>query len=315
MLLARLWLAVMALTLASAASAQDDIALSPTSMAVPGETSTADPCQLRLAPTRTIHYRGARSRGYESASDRIHSELATIAIEHGGDGCTYIVRIEPDGGPGQAQMHSGPNALIFQIDHAGRDSVQAGNVVEIQGSIPRGQRQRQAQFQISLPPGQLVPAGQYIGRVLVSLYDSRDGGQELVTRQSVEVVTRVAPSVTASFGSDARGGLRSTTLDFGPMRKGLEKSVDFAVDANTLYSIYLLSQNGGELRHEFTPTGIAYDLRIDGKLVAPAPGAETALIKGATSSQHRLGILIRPDTTHAPAGKYTDRLTLVIAGD
>ena len=104
-------------------------------------------------------------------------------------------------------------------------------------------------------------------------------------------------------------------LDFGSMRKGLEKSVDFAVDANTLYSIYLLSQNGGELRHEFTPTGIAYDLRIDGKLVAPAPSAETALVKGAASSQHRRGILIRPDTTHAPAGKYTDRLTLVIAGD
>ena len=87
------------------------------------------------------------------------------------------------------------------------------------------------------------------------------------------------------------------------------------MDANTLYPSYLRSQNGGELRHEFTPTGIAYDLRIDGKLVAPAPSAETALVKGAASSQHRRGILIRPDTTHAPAGKYTDRLTQMIVGD
>ena len=65
---------------------------------------------------------------------------------------------------------------------------------------------------------------------------------------------------------------------------------------------------------QFVPAAVESQT-VDGKLVAPAPSAETALVKSAASSQHRLGILIRPDTTHAPAGKYTDRLTQVIVGD
>jgi hypothetical protein len=315
MLRARALLAGLTLLFASAAAAQDDMSLSPASIAPLGEQPAADPCQLRLAPTPALRYRGARSRGYEGSSDRLHTELGTITVEHGGDECTYMVRIEPDGGPGRAQLHSGSNTLTFQIDHAGRDSVQAGNVVEMRGSLSRGQRQRQAGFQISLPPGQRVPAGQYVGRVIVSLFDSRDGRQDLITRQSVDVVTQVAPSVVASFGSNAGGGVHSTALDFGPLMKGQEKSLDFSVAANTPYSIDLVSQNGGKLRHEFSDNGIGYDVRVDGRLVEPAPGEETPLLKGSSSAQHSLDVLIRTDTSYALAGKYTDRLTLVIAAD
>ena len=315
MLPARIWLAALALIFADAAWAQDDMSLSPVSMAAPGAQSAADSCQLRLAPTPAIWYRGARSRGYEGNSDRFHTELGAVAIEHRGESCTYIVRIEPDTGAGQAVLRSGSNTLNFQIDPAGRDTVQSVNVVEVPGSIPRGQPQRQANFQISIPPGQHVPAGQYTGRLMVSLFDSRDGGQELVTRQTVDVVTQVAPSVVASFGSDAQAGIKSMDVGFGTLMKGQEKSLEFSVAANTPYSIDLLSENAGQLRHEFTSNGIAYDLRIDGQLVQPAAGTETTILQGSTSSQHSLDFMIRTDTALALAGKYSDRLTLIIAAD
>ena len=105
------------------------------------------------------------------------------------------------------------------------------------------------------------------------------------------------------------------TVDFGALMKGQEKSLDFSVAANTPYSIDLLSENAGELRHEFTPNGIAYELRMDGQLVHPAAGTETTILQGSTSSQHRLDFMIRTDTALALAGKYSDRLTLVIGAD
>tara|TARA_R100001244_G_scaffold28828_2_gene28175 strand:- start:832 stop:1779 length:948 start_codon:yes stop_codon:yes gene_type:complete len=315
MLYARLWLAGLALMLANVATAQDALPLSPTSMTEPGTASATDPCRLRLAPAPLIQYRGALSRGYDGDSNRVHTELGALTVEHSGEACAYIVRIEPDAGPGKATLHSGSDTLDVRIDQAGREISSGDNVVEVHGSMPRGQPQRQIKFQVTLPPGQRVRAGQYTGRLAVSLFESRDGGQELVTQQTVDVVTQVAPSVVASFGSDAQGGIKSMDMDFGTLMKGQEKSLDFSVAANTPYSIDLLSENAGELRHEFTPYGIAYDLRIDGQLVQPAAGTETTILQGHTSSQHRLDFMIRTETALALAGKYSDRLTLIIAAD
>lgn len=315
MLYARLWLAGLALMLANAATAQDALPLSPTSMTEPGTGSATAPCRLRLAPAPLIQYRGPLSRGYDGDSNRVHTELGTLTVEHSGEACAYIVRIEPDTGPGKAALYSGAHSLDVRVDQLGREISQGDNVVEVHGSMPRGQPQRQVKFQVSVPPGQRVPAGQYVGRLAVSLFDSRDGGQELVTRQTVDVVTQVAPSVVASFGSDAQAGIKSMDVGFGTLMKGQEKSLDFSVAANTPYSIDLLSENAGQLRHEFTSNGIAYDLRIDGQLVQPAAGTETTILQGSTSSQHRLDFMIRTETALALAGKYSDRLTLIIAAD
>lgn len=280
-----------------------------------GRPDASDPCRLELAPAPVIRYRGALSRGYDGDSNRHHAERASIKIEHAGDTCAYILRVEPDGGPGSATLHSGGDSLVFSVDHVGRPNGRGDNVVELNGSILRGQRQKQAGFEVSIPSGQSVRAGQYVGRLVIYLYEDQGGARDLVSQRVVEVAVDVEPKVVASLGSDPHAGTKSMTMDFGTLVRGQTKTLDFSVDANTLYSVGLMSQNGGELRHEFTSAGIPYEVRVDGDTVQPTEASETTVLSNSSDAQHNMQIMITGNTNSALAGNYSDRLTIVIKAD
>ncbi|WP_143435423.1 hypothetical protein [Henriciella aquimarina] len=308
-------LAIVAVLVSAPCLAQADIPLTPVN-AAPLEKDVVDPCRLQLAPSPVIRYRGALSRGYDSDSSRVHAEVAAIEVEHSGESCSYTVRVEPDGGPGTASLFSGPNALAFNISETGRPDGPGDNVVEVTGMIPRGHPQKQARFQVVIPPRQTAPAGQYVGRIAVSLYKDNGGAREFVAQQSVEVAVDVPPKVAASFGTDPHAGVKSMALDFGTLLQGQEKSLDLSVDANTLYSVDLVSENAGELRHEFTSAGIPYEVRMDGQLVqADGVPGDARILEGVSGGQHSMAFMVTGNTFTALAGKYSDRLTLVITAD
>ena len=274
------------------------------------------PCTLQIRPPDMVVYRGALSRGYDSNSDRQHTEIAKVLIEHEGDSCPYTLRIEPEAGPGTAYMYNGQDALAFEISPPGRSGNSGSNMVEIAGNVARGQFQRTIPFDVQIPAGQRTVAGRYAGRLEVSLYPDTSAAGEPADRQYMEVVVDVLPRVDASFGTDPLARRKSRRLDFGTLRKGQKSSVDFSVTANTGYSVKMVSDNRGALHHEFTPSSIEYDVYLDGNPVSIEESASReVLLSGASSSQHSIDLLITGDTDKALAGNYTDRLTLIISAD
>ncbi|MBR9808399.1 MAG: hypothetical protein GYB49_14375 [Alphaproteobacteria bacterium] len=279
-----------------------------------GEQPT--PCTLQIRPPDMVVYRGALSRGYNSDSDRQHTEIAKVIIEHEGDACPYTLRIQPETGRGTAYMYNGQNTLEFEVSPPGRSGGSGSNMVEIAGNVARGQFQRTVSFDLQIPPGQKTVAGRYVGRLEVSLYPDTSAAGELADRQYMEVVVDVLPRIDASFGTNAIGGQKTTSLNFGKLQKGQKSSIEFSVTANIGYSIKVTSDNSGTLRHEHTTSGIDYSVYLDGtRISVDASSASETLLSSATNSQHSMDFLITSNTSKALAGNYTDRLTLVVSAD
>ncbi|WP_146739706.1 hypothetical protein [Hyphomonas pacifica] len=261
-------------------------------------------------------YRGALSRGYNSESDRQHTETSKVLIKHAGDSCPYTLRIEPEGGAGTAYMYNGQEVLEFEVSPPGRSGALGNNIVELSGNIARGQFQRTVPFEVQIPSRQKTLAGRYTARLEVSLYSDASSVGELADRQYMELVVDVLPRIDASFGTDPVAHQKSQTLDFGTLRQGQKSSLDFSVTANTGYSIKMVSDNRGVLRHEFTQSSIDYDVFLDGNVVSlEGSPPNDILLSAVTNSHHRMDLLITGNTETGLAGHYSDRLTLVISAD
>ena len=279
----------------------------------PESESNLQECEMRISPPSTITYRGPFSRGYDAASSYSHAERATVRILHEGGACQYMLRIEPDTGPGEGHIHSASGHLIYNIEPSGGQGQNADNLVELSGSFSSNQSQKEVPFQISMPIGQRALAGMYSGRVALSLYRTDNGAEELVDQQSVYFASEVAPKVSASFGELASGNNNSIDLDLGTMTRNQKASVDFAVSANTNYKVNFESVNSGALRHELSGLTLDYDIRIDGQLLRDSYPNSATLFTSNENSRHRLDFELRDDATLGVAGKYSDRLSLIIS--
>ncbi|WP_370172521.1 MULTISPECIES: hypothetical protein [Hyphomonas] len=278
-----------------------------------GGEANAPECELRISPPSTLTYRGPFSRGYDTGSSHAHAELASVKILHDGDTCQYFLRIEPDTGPGEARLVAGNGQLTYHIEQRGGQGRSANNVIELPGSFSRNQPQTEVPFQVSLPTGQSARAGVYSGRMALSLYRTDNGAEELVDQQSLYLTSNVAPKVSASFGDVATGNNQSADLNLGMMTRHQKASLDFAVSANTDYKVNLESQNAGALKHEFSDNVLDYDIRIDGQLLRDSDPNSATLFTSNENSRHRLDFELRDDPTLGVAGKYSDRLTLIIS--
>lgn len=270
-------------------------------------------CEMRISPPSTITYRGPFSRGYDAASSYSHAERATVSILHEGGTCQYMLRIEPDTGPGEGRIHSASGHLIYNIEPSGGQGRDADNVVELSGSFSGNRLQKDVPFQVTMPTGQRAMAGVYNGRIALSLYRTDNGIEELMDQQSMFVTSNVTPKVSASFGDLANGNNQSVDLNLGMMTRHQNASLDFAVSANTDYKVNLESQNSGALKHEFSDNLLDYEIRIDGQVVRDSDPNAATLFSGNDNSRHRLDFELQGDPALGVAGKYSDRLTLIIS--
>lgn len=279
-----------------------------------GAAPEAEPaCEMRISPPSALTYRGPFSRGYDAASSHAHAELASVKILHDGGTCQYTLRIEPETGPGDATLSASSGQLKFHIEPRGGQGRNASNVIELPGAFSRNQPQTDVPFQVTMPTGQRAMAGVYNGRIALSLYRTDNGIEELMDQQSMFVTSNVTPKVSASFGDLANGNNQSVDLNLGMMTRHQNASLDFAVSANTDYKVNLESQNSGALKHEFSDNLLDYEIRIDGQVVRDSDPNAATLFSGNDNSRHRLDFELQGDPALGVAGKYSDRLTLIIS--
>ncbi|MEQ8559138.1 MAG: hypothetical protein RIB03_12545 [Henriciella sp.] len=239
-------------------------------------------------------------------------EVVTLKVAHRGEQCRYRIQIEPDAGASAPLLTSPSGSLEYGIQDGG-PNVTADSRVEKFGMFSDMQREASHQFEIRVAPGQDVRAGRYTGHIRVSLFKDDNGLDTFQDERIVEVVADVAPTVSASFGTDPLAGSRSADIDFGVLSRNQSRSLQFSVAANTGYSLSLSSRERGRLKHEFTDFGIPYDLVLDGREIDLETAEHDQHLTGLQSSQHDLRFDVSSDPQTALAGFYSDQLTIVIA--
>lgn len=273
-------------------------------------------CQLQLDQPSAIFFRGARSRGYSGKDSRHHIERAGLKIRHSGGACGYILQIEPANGSYTPEMRSATDTLRFNIRAEGRQSGPSDQIIELHGRFYEGQVIKTAAFEVTVPTGQSVSAGNYSGDLTATLFLDNDGIREFISSGPLYVTTNVEPRVSASIGQDAYAGVQSANFDFGQLRSGKQKSINFAVDANTNYQVAFKSLNQGQLIHEYSSASLAYQVTIDGKALQRELLTDgTPVLRGQQSTRHDVGIEIIGNTATALAGNYSDLLTIVISAE
>ena len=277
--------------------------------------STVGECQLDVRVPSEVYFRGLHSRGYVSSDSAVHRENITLELRHSGNACAYLARIETATG-NAPQMASQQDVLEYRIVSDQNQSGRTGESIEFPGFFRAGDGQSTLRFGIEVPIEQHVGTGRYEDELVVSIYDFTSGTLQLVSSRSFQVTTQVPASVSASFGANADAGLTSTTLEFGRLQQNKTRSVEFAVNANTPYDISFESENGGALKHFASEAEITYALKMDGTLI-PRSAIESgdAVIQGSTNSVHGLDIEILDDVRQAVAGRYEDRLTIIITAE
>jgi hypothetical protein len=129
-----------------------------------------------------------------------------------------------------------------------------------------------AEFYLVLPRGQFAQPGTfYDSAPSLSLHAQSPAG----VISSIELDTRpllVRQSVKASVGISIAGGGVATTLSFGELAAGKERSVAIRTTANYAYSLCLRSANGSVMSLDAEPQGqtwtIPYTLQVNSALVS-----------------------------------------------
>lgn len=158
----------------------------------------------------------------------------------------------------------------------------------------------------------ISPKSLYRGSLRLTLLDEQG---KTLDQSDVEFKSMITSVVQAQFGqSNSASGLNSTRLDFGELKQGSWRSATLAVRANTGYTITLSSANGGGLVHSSQPQQrIAYQLRLDGRLVALNQPITGLSASGSGRHSHDIQVEIG-SMQQVLAGEYRDSLLITVSG-
>lgn len=274
-----------------------------------------EPCRLSLSLPLRVEFRGARSRGYETGSGETHKERVQVTVRHTGGPCSYVLVVGPEQSGGDLFLKGDKERLAYEIGPPGSGAGPLGLGLTFPGTFGEGTDSHQISFDIAVPPDQYVGAGHYRNRLAFSLFDDSEQARVFMTTRTVEIGTTVPARVRASIGDDPKAGIRLKQIDFGQLRKGVRRSLGFSVSANTSVSIELTSENQGRLVHEHSDYAIPYHLSLNGRSVLGNDASK--FLVDTETARHAL----KPDliaeigdvASNAPAGRYADRLTIVIS--
>ena len=187
-------------------------------------------------------------------------------------------------------------------------------------SVPPSQT-ASADYSLVMSRGQLAFPGTYQDdRVTLSLHVRDSQGRIGAEEQDTEPL-QITQTVKASVGISVAGGGLTTTLNFGDLATGQERSVMLQARANHAYSLLLRSQNGGAMKLDPEIPGqswtIPYSLRVNSAAVSLLPSSTIHRSfprhsDGAES--HMLAFRIE-DMPDRRAGFYRDVITVEISVD
>jgi hypothetical protein len=176
-----------------------------------------------------------------------------------------------------------------------------------------------ADYYIVLPRGQYVPPGSYYdNEVKLALHGRNSQGAIDTTSVDVDDL-RIEQRVMAAVGINVAGGGLTTTLNFGELANGKERSVLLQTRANHAYQLALRSTNGSELKLDPELPGqawsIPYSVRVNSQslsLRATAMLSRSRPSSWGGEESHALSFRIE-DAEDRRAGLYRDTITVEIS--
>jgi len=184
------------------------------------------------------------------------------------------------------------------------------------GEVEQG-RTATITYQIVVPRGQFAPPNLYADVIRLSLHTRDKVGHVnpvAVDTQSLQIERTVLASVRLNV---AGGGL-TTTVNFGELAQGKERSVLLNARANHSYKLALRSKNENSLKLDPTIPGqdwsVPYTLRVNGEAVALRPAAPIVRSRPLSSGEetHSLAFKI-DDAMNKRAGLYRDTITIEVS--
>lgn len=273
-----------------------------------------DPCRLDLSVKRQVYWNGLYGRGYEAGSS-IGYEPAQLAISHSGAACDFFIVIS-----NVDEGLSGPGGrLAYDIlDTPGGRSLDSRDPLgspftRLSGAFSQDSGTIDEQLFVSIPSGQALRTGSYTGGAILRLY--RDGAlPELISQVQLPIIVPIAPVL--SISSADLGFAKSASISLGNLEAGGRAQIGFVVDTNMPISIRAESENAGTLRHEHGVASIPYRTTVEGQIFDLSAGAASRSIDIAPGVGKNVLIAIDTDPQKgAPAGSYSDTLTLIFSSE
>ncbi|MCC2981142.1 hypothetical protein [Sphingomonas sp. IC4-52] len=284
--------------------------------ALPG---TGAPCQLELRLAGQAAWRGIYGRGYEPTAGET-LEQTDVVVLHDGEPCQWYLTAERPA-DGAFLVSAGGGRLGFDVLQSPNgpsllsDDVQGTTFSRLVGASGEGLGSQSLALFVSIPPGQVVRAGNYVGQAVIRLYRIGDGAPELVVQAPLAITTAV-PSVLSVSSRDFTPGAAGGVVDLGSLEGGVSRTLGFDVTANADVSLTFQSANGGVLRHQAGARGIPYRLSASGRPISlDAAGTVERFV---TTPETPLALDLRIDVDPQPraaAGTYRDELVVTFRAE
>jgi hypothetical protein len=206
-----------------------------------------------LSITRLIE---PRSPDYDEAEGVDEPIRLTVVRSTGRSNCQFFINFVSEAGGGRERFLSGGGGeLRYEIIDEG------GQVLEnttrgrdrLSGRFRRDETELKLTVRLSIPSGQVAPAGDYAERIAVRLFDQRGGGrladeQGLTLRTQVHSRAEINLARQPGLGFDA--GRSYDVVDFEELETGESRAIVLRVRANAAYRLTLTSENAGALVRE-----------------------------------------------------------------
>lgn len=182
-------------------------------------------------------------------------------------------------------------------------------------NVPAAPQYWAAPFQIVVPTEWGVRAGTYIDQLKLLLIDQMGNVADHTTlTATISIPSAVSLRlVGAVVGAEGRGPAR---IDLGELSKFTETHSDqfgARIFSTAPYTVEFRSANLGHLQHEQGSKEIPYSLYFDGALVDLSATYEIPYLEHTPRSGDSRPMRIVVPPVVAPAGRYSDRITITVS--
>lgn len=276
-----------------------------------------EPCQLELATTGSVEWRGLYGRGYDVLEPAEAFEPVTVIVRHTGAACRFF--LTASAGPGGQQLVGPAGRLTYDIlsEPQGRSVLTADylgtETSRIYGEFAEGAAEESKALYVAIPVDQFVAGGRYHSTALLRAFRMGASGPELAGEAPLAVTTFV-PSVAKANLASLPDGVRETMIDFGDLTVPQTQTLTLQIRTNADISLSLQSSHGGKLVHDAGFAKLPYMVRMRGQPVNLASRLRFGRAETMASRQLELPIDLTIASTRGqlPAGHYSDTLLVTI---
>lgn len=274
-------------------------------------------CNLALRVQSNLYWRGMHGRGYQVFDHENVIEPVALTVSHTGKPCRFAIVAMPQTSSTVPVLQGRRSDMQYDVRSAPQGQTMLSldyfppPANQITGAFGPGEDRQTFSVFVSVPVGQILPAGTYTGGAIIRLFEIEDEGPQFRDQDLLSVIVPVAPSLQVGL-ANAAPGTRHAAVDLGELTQGAERSVDFTLRSNSDVKIRISSLNRGLLAHDGKASGIRYWAILDGTQIDLRSPAVTRIKWDNAGHFRNVGLDIRVPAVPrgTAAGSYRDTITL-----